>query len=52
MQCGVPGKLRIEQLISSMLIEDEHTAEKLLKLCNDHDLDDARECVINTMTNM
>ncbi|CAI4224166.1 unnamed protein product [Auanema sp. JU1783] len=50
LECGAEGKLRIESHILHMNIDDEDKANKLLRICVDNDLEESRNCVINTLT--
>uniref|UniRef100_A0A1I7XP74 Nuclear pore complex protein Nup85 n=1 Tax=Heterorhabditis bacteriophora TaxID=37862 RepID=A0A1I7XP74_HETBA len=50
LECGVEGRLRLENHLESLCITDEAIAEKILRLCIEHDLEDSKTCVINTMT--
>ncbi|KHJ97202.1 hypothetical protein OESDEN_02818 [Oesophagostomum dentatum] len=48
--CGSEGRLRLENHIEALHIEDEVMAEKLMRICVEQELDDSKACVVNTMT--
>ncbi|KJH44509.1 Nup85 Nucleoporin [Dictyocaulus viviparus] len=50
LHCGSEGRLRLENHIEAMYIEDEAMAEKLMRICEENELDDSKSCIVNTMT--
>ncbi|VDO73752.1 unnamed protein product [Heligmosomoides polygyrus] len=50
LHCGSEGKLRLENHIEAMYIEDEEMAEKLMRICVEQELNDSKACIVNTMT--
>lgn len=48
--CGTEGLLRLESHIEGLHIEDDEMAEQLLEICETNRLEDAKNCVTNTMT--
>ncbi|KAK6736912.1 hypothetical protein RB195_019542 [Necator americanus] len=50
LHCGSEGRLRLENHIEAMHIEDEAMAENLMRICVEQELDDSKACIVNTMT--
>ncbi|RCN43548.1 hypothetical protein ANCCAN_10447 [Ancylostoma caninum] len=50
LQCGSEGRLRLENHIEAMYLEDEAMAENLMRICVEQELDDSKACIVNTMT--
>uniref|UniRef100_A0A1I7UL32 Nuclear pore complex protein Nup85 n=1 Tax=Caenorhabditis tropicalis TaxID=1561998 RepID=A0A1I7UL32_9PELO len=48
--CGAEGLLLLESHIEGLHIEDDEMAEQLLDVCEANRLEDAKNCVTNTMT--
>ncbi|KAK5983036.1 hypothetical protein GCK32_007676 [Trichostrongylus colubriformis] len=50
LHCGSEGRLRLENHIEEIYIQDDEMAENLMRICIEQELDDSKACIVNTMT--